>query len=334
MARPLRIEYPGAQYHVTSRGIDRREIFRNDNDCAYFIRRLKESADLFKVEVIAYCLMSNHFHFLLITKEANLSRFMQRLNVTYTRYFNDTYKRVGPLMQGRYKAILVGSNDYFLTLSRYIHLNPIKIKNIRRQNQSKQKIMLMRYKWSSYPEILNPEKRSKYFSCSKVLEHTSDDTTSGRKKYEEYVLDGIANDLKSPMDEVKYQLLLGSKKFIESITEKFIKNKDLKEHPHVKGINQPISIGVLIERIANNYNIQSKSLLRRRQRNGEARQMLMALSYEIYVNKINLREIGKALGGISGSAVVKSYNNFQHRMRDAQGLKKRYGNLYKLIVGT
>ena len=140
MARPLRIEYPGAQYHVTSRGIDRREIFRNDNDCAYFIRRLKESADLFKVEVIAYCLMSNHFHFLLITKEANLSRFMQRLNVTYTRYFNDTYKRVGTLMQGRYKAILVGSNDYFLTLSRYIHLNPIKIKNIRRQNQSKQKI--------------------------------------------------------------------------------------------------------------------------------------------------------------------------------------------------
>lgn len=146
MVRPLRIEYPGAIYHITSRGIDRRKIFNEDEDCRHLVQLLKEGADFFRVEVIAYCLMSNHFHFLLQTKEANLSRFMQRLNVAYARYFNYKYKRVGPLMQGRYKAIVVGSEEYFLKLSRYIHLNPIKVKGVREKSRSEQRIFLRKYK--------------------------------------------------------------------------------------------------------------------------------------------------------------------------------------------
>ncbi len=88
MSRPLRIEYPGAIYHITSRGIDRRSIFSGDKDYEHLIQLLREGADFYKEEVIAYCLMPNHFHFLLCTKQANLSRFMQRLNSAYTRYYN------------------------------------------------------------------------------------------------------------------------------------------------------------------------------------------------------------------------------------------------------
>src|ERR1035437_1158655 len=108
MSRPLRIEYEGAIYHVTSRGIDRRVIFNDEEDNQRFIQLMKEGADFFSVDVISYCLMNNHFHILLRTREANLSRYMQMLNVAYTRHFNHKYKRVGPLMQGRYKAIIVG----------------------------------------------------------------------------------------------------------------------------------------------------------------------------------------------------------------------------------
>lgn len=193
MARPLRIEYPGAIYHITSRGIDRREIFKDDNDRERLINLLKEGADFYKVEVIAYCLMNNHFHFLISTKKTNLSRFMQRLNVAYTRYFNYKYKRVGPLMQGRYKAILVGSDEYFLVLSRYIHLNPVKVKMGSKKSKLEQKLLLIKYKWSSYSGVLDPNKRSRYFKCERVLDFVGGDNERGRQRYEEYVMEGIVS---------------------------------------------------------------------------------------------------------------------------------------------
>ena len=110
MTRPLRIEYPGTWYHVTSRGNERGEIFRDDKDRIRFLRALEESSERFKVEVHCYVLMSNHFHFLLRTREANLSRFMQRFNTAYTAYFNLRHHRAGHLYQGRFKAIVVEGN--------------------------------------------------------------------------------------------------------------------------------------------------------------------------------------------------------------------------------
>jgi REP element-mobilizing transposase RayT len=172
MARPLRIEYPGAIYHITSRGIDKREIFSDEKDNQRYIQLLKEGADFYRVEVISYCLMTNHLHLLLCTPKANLSRFMQRINVAYTRYFNHKYKRVGPLVQGRYKAILVGSDEYFLVLSRYIYLNPIKLKKYDRMSRAEKELLLSRYKWSSYGSVLEPGARSGYFKCEKVLDFT------------------------------------------------------------------------------------------------------------------------------------------------------------------
>ena len=131
MARQLRIEYPGAWYHVTSRGNERGSIFRLDKDRTRFLKTVAESAELFRVEVHCYVLMSNHFHFLLRTLESNLSRFMQRFNTAYTRYFNLRHRRSGHLYQGRYKAIVVEADEYLLEVSRYLHLNPVKLKKNR-----------------------------------------------------------------------------------------------------------------------------------------------------------------------------------------------------------
>ncbi|MCP4974995.1 MAG: transposase, partial [Maribacter sp.] len=132
MARPLRIEYPGAWYHFTCRGNERGLIFKDDTDRRVFLDMLKESLEKYKVFLHGYVLMGNHFHLNLHTPQGNLSRFAQRFNTAYTVYFNRRHRRMGHLYQGRYKAILVEKESYLLALSRYIHLNPVKIKKIKK----------------------------------------------------------------------------------------------------------------------------------------------------------------------------------------------------------
>ena len=125
MARPQRIEYEGAVYHVTARGNDRRAIFRDDADREHFLRALAESVERFEVRLYLFCLMTNHFHLVVETPRANLGRFMHRLQTAHTVYFNRRHRRCGHLMQGRYGARLVEKDAYILRLSRYVHLNPV-----------------------------------------------------------------------------------------------------------------------------------------------------------------------------------------------------------------
>jgi putative transposase len=133
MARPLRIQYGGAYYHVTCRGNDRRSIYRDDSDRELFLEKLKASLEIYDVALHAYVLMGNHFHLLVQTPKANRSEFMRHFNIAYTGAYNRRHKRVGHLYQGRYKAILVEGDIYLLELSRYLHLNPIRIKPLQRE---------------------------------------------------------------------------------------------------------------------------------------------------------------------------------------------------------
>lgn len=324
MSRPFRVEYTGAIYHITSRGIDRRIIFNDENDYQHFIQLLKEGADFFRVEVISYCLMNNHFHVLLKTREANLSRFMQRLNVAYTRYFNHKYKRVGPLMQGRYKAILVGSDEYFLVLSRYIHLNPVSVKGIKGKGLKDKERVLINYKWSSYLAVIDPSKRSEYFKVEEVLGYTGGDTQNGREKYREYILEGLNNEIKVPLDEVKYQLILGTEKFVEWVKDKFIKGRDLKAHPMLKGVTESKAIKEIAEKVAKIYNVDAKDLIKKKSKFIEARNMLIELSYLANINVKSLCEIGKELGGITGSGVGYAHNRIREKMKNDKSFQKRF----------
>ena len=141
MGRPLRIEYPGAVYHVTSRGNERREIFLDNDDRLTFLEILKDYHDRFDILIHAYVLMDNHYHLVLETPKGNLLKVMHGINSRYTGYFNRKYSRAGHLFQGRYKALLVEKNSYLVELSRYIHLNPVRAKVIEKPE---------RYRWSSY----------------------------------------------------------------------------------------------------------------------------------------------------------------------------------------
>ena len=116
-------------FHVTCRGNDRRVIFRDDHDRARFLEQLRSASEIFSVRVHAYVLMSNHFHLIVETPKANLSEFMRQFNISYTGYYNRRHRRIGHLSQGRFKAIVVDKDSYLLELSRYVHLNPIRIKS-------------------------------------------------------------------------------------------------------------------------------------------------------------------------------------------------------------
>ena len=126
MARALRIQYPGACYHVTCRGNERKNIYQDSEDKRIFKSKLKVSQEIYSVEVLSYVLMSNHFHLLIHTPHGNLSEFMRHFNISYTSAYNRRHKRCGHLYQGRYKAFLIDADNYLLAVSRYIHLNPIR----------------------------------------------------------------------------------------------------------------------------------------------------------------------------------------------------------------
>ena len=141
MSRPLRIEYAGALYHVTSRGDGQKEIYLDDKDRREFLTILGRVCERFNWMVHAYCLMSNHYHILVETPEGNLSQGMRQLNGVYTQSFNKNHKRVGHVYQGRYKAIIVQKDSYLLELSRYVVLNPVRARMVR---------SVVDWPWSSY----------------------------------------------------------------------------------------------------------------------------------------------------------------------------------------
>jgi len=168
MARPLRIDLAGGWYHVTSRGNERKPIFRDDRDRFHFLELLGESTERFHLRLHAYVLMPNHYHLVVETPEANLSRATQWLNVSYSVWFNRRHQRVGHLMQGRFKAIVVDRDRWALELSRYVHLNPVRVQAMGLDKRSQQlqraglgdqaepqlvreRVAALRaYRWSSY----------------------------------------------------------------------------------------------------------------------------------------------------------------------------------------
>ena len=207
MTRPLRIEFPGAVYHVTSRGNARQPIFLDDDDRETFLATLAWVVERFDWRCHAYCLMDNHFHLLIETPQPNLSRGMRQLNGVYTQAFNRRHHRVGHLFQGRFKGILVERDSYLLELSRYIVLNPVRAKSVKRPE---------RYPWSSYRAMVGLASLPRLLSTDWVLEQFAKTRSIAQRRYAEFVQAGVGGA--SPWDNLKGQVLLGDDAFIEKMT--------------------------------------------------------------------------------------------------------------------
>jgi len=194
MARKLRVQFEGAIYHVAARGVEQRFIFDDDRDREHFVQRLEECVDACGVRLYLFCLMSNHFHFLVETPQGNLSAFMHKIQTAHTVYYNLRHKRHGHLLQGRFSAKLVEGDEYLYKLSRYIHLNPVYV-GINCKKALEERIRLLRtYKWSSYPGYAGFGENWQFVSEDPVLEMaTGRKDRDKRKAYRRFVEAGVSN---------------------------------------------------------------------------------------------------------------------------------------------
>lgn len=219
MARPLRLEFAGAIYHLTSRGNARQRVFLSDADRELFLDTLSHVVSRYSWICHAYCLMANHYHLLVETPKGNLSLGMRQLNGIYTQSFNRRHKRVGHLFQGRFKAILVEKESYLLELCRYIVLNPIRVKG---------NVQTGTWKWSSYRATVGLATVPGFLHTDWVLGQFGKSRAQAQKRYREFIKEGMES---RPWEKLKGQIYLGSEEFIEQHSPR---NQKLKEIPRAQ----------------------------------------------------------------------------------------------------
>ncbi len=209
MARPLRIEFSGAFYHVTSRGDRREAIFEDDEDRLIFLRTLAEVVDRFNWLCHAYCLMTNHYHLLVETPNGNLSKGMRHLNGVYTQATNRRHTRTGHLFQGRFKGILVDKDRYLLELTRYVVLNPVRAGMVRWPEN---------WPWSSYRSMAGKVPAPAWLATDEILALFAKRRTTAQQRYSVFVKQGIKSA--SIWEELQQQIYLGDEKFVKRVQRK------------------------------------------------------------------------------------------------------------------
>ena len=231
MSRPLRIEFSGALYHITSRGDGREDIYPGDEDRHLFLEVLGWVCERCNWVVHSYCLMDNHYHLLIETPDGNLSLGMRQLNGVYTQRFNRQHHRVGHVFQGRYKAILVQKESYLLELVRYVVLNPVRARMVRQAKN---------WPWSSYRSTTGVAEARVWLAVDWVLSAFSPQRKAAIKRFVEFVDQGRGQP--SPWEQLKNQIYLGDDAFVDDIQCKVSVDQVLEDVPAVQRRRVPRSL--------------------------------------------------------------------------------------------
>ena len=230
MARPIRVEFDGAVYHVTARGNERREIYRDVSDRQRFLETLGEAAERFGLVCHAYCLMPNHYHLLLETPRANLTVAAGWLQTTYSIRLNRRHERSGHLFQGRFKAQLVEADLYAQQLIQYIHLNPVRPKNKRRPVPPDRRAELSNFRWSShraYAGLANTKPPE--WLCTDWLSYFGRTRPAAQAEYRRQIAQAFGHVLPSPWDDLRGGLVLGSEALFGKVNGLLAKSEHAEE---------------------------------------------------------------------------------------------------------
>jgi REP element-mobilizing transposase RayT len=311
MGRPLRIEYPGALYHITSRGNEKRDIFLDDYDRRKFINIIEDYNDRHGILIHCYVLMDNHYHLVLETPLGNLLKVMHGINSAYTGYFNRKHDRSGHLFQGRYKGILVDKDGYLLELSRYVHLNPVKAGKVDRPEK---------YKWSSYPGYIWKKQEVPWVEYTWVLSQFGPDNVSSRQNYRDFVIRGLQQSKKTLFSELYGQVILGSKEFIEKIKESISEDELDKEIVERKRLADYVAPGEILSVVSNYFKIHIEDIKDKRCRNNTAKKVAIYLMKRY--SGLSNSEIGHIFGGVHYSAISKSSKRLEVEMENNENLHK------------
>ncbi len=236
MGRPLRITFPGAYYHITARGNEQKDIFKSRRDREKFLSYLESAVTRYGAIIHAYCLMDNHYHLLLETPVGNLPEVMRHINGAYTNYFNTKRKRAGHLFQGRYKAILIEADEYLKELSRYIHLNPVRVGIVENPE---------RYCWSSYLDLIGMRKAPCWLYLDTLKNQIGDS-----QKYRQFVEEMLGKEYENPLQRAVASTLLGSESYVRVVMEKHLDGKPVKRDvPAIRNLSKTRKIEMIVEKL-------------------------------------------------------------------------------------
>jgi len=311
MARPLRIEYPGAWYHVMNRGRRGETTFDDGHDYQVFVELLKESSEMWNIRVAAYCLMANHYHILVQTPDANIARCMRHINGVYTQRFNRRHLCDGQLFRGRYKSILVSGDSYLLQLLRYIHRNPVKAGIAGKPDD---------YTWSSHKGYLSVAKKWNWLHKEFIFPLLTKDRKEWVKEYRQFV--SIENDeeIGGVFEGKTWPSVLGPERFIDWVKGKYYALKADQEVPQAKELAPEADL--IIKAVCEFYNVSRDELCRsRRGEFNEPRNVAILLTRRLTRN--SLKEIGLQFGMEKYSSISSIIERMKKRVLKDRNLKKR-----------
>ncbi len=309
MSRPLRIEFPGAFYHVTSRGNERKTVFQTVRDREQYLSYLESAHDRYGAVIHGYCLMGNHYHLLLETPRGNLSQALHHINGAYTTYFNVKRGRSGHLFQGRFKGILVEKDAYCKELSRYIHLNPVRAGLVKTP---------LEYRWSSYRYFIGKAPKPDWLTTEWVLEDFGGHSEKGFRRYREYVERRNPGGEENPLKKVIASTYLGSQDFIKRISGEYLETRsiDKRNVPAIRTVRKGPSLGGIKEaviKVAGKDHVLFKKIC-------------VYLSHQH--SGLTLDEIGSYLG-MKGSAVSQLSGRFKETIQEDKALQGLLGKIEK-----
>jgi len=259
--------------------------------------------------------MDNHFHLMVRTRRGNLAEFMRHFNISYTSAFNRRHRRVGHLYQGRYKAILVDKDSYLLELSGYVHLNPVRIHPQDKRPVAERIRLLERYRWSSLTGYWDTKSRQSFVTYDSVLEQID----HSRKKYRDFIIDGINSGYATPWDSVQGQVVLGEEKFIERIKDELEGNGSQREQPGVRRLRAKAPTDA-IKAVARYFGVEEQRLTGKRTGLRDQRAVAMELIFR--TGGIGQVEIGRLIGGLDYTSVSRERKRLREKVEHDAKLRR------------
>ncbi|OED41606.1 hypothetical protein AB833_09570 [Chromatiales bacterium (ex Bugula neritina AB1)] len=311
MARPQRIEYEGAYYHVMNRGRGRQNVFHGSKYYEVFLLCLEQANKRFGVEINAYCLMGNHYHLLIHTPRGNLGRAMRHVNGVYTQYYNRMKKTDGPLFRGRYKAINIEVSSYLLEVSRYIHRNPVETKKPLVER-------LEEYQWSSYPAYRNHIDTPEWLNKETVFGELGSGQPT--RSYARYVDHGVDEETERFYSKDNWPVVRGSKEFVENAHR-----HALSEGREVKRVRSVVPFERVVKIVCEHYDCTEAEVLkskRGRQERNISRWMAMKLTQEN--TGMTLLELAKRFQVGSYSAISTTVGKLNKLMGSDRNILAEY----------
>jgi REP element-mobilizing transposase RayT len=323
MARPLRIEYPGAFYHVMHRGNAGSDIFISIRDREKFLEYVGKAVERYDIKIHSYCLMTNHYHFLIETPHPNLSQAIKWINVSYVAYFNRKRRRSGHLFQGRFKAVVINADEYLKHLSRYIHLNPVR---------AGMAMHCKDYPWSSYPVFGGYAKAPEWLETHWLLSLFGQNRKKAMERYREFV-ESVQNEkIENPSKDVVSGVILGGTEFINWIKRNFLsKDPDIKDKPQLKSLKLGLGPEDLLPATCTEFACTREVILQKGKKGNLARDVAIYLSREM------TGESGVALGcyfGISGAGVTVRHGIIAEKIKKDRKLNRQVNKIKGAIINN